>query len=102
MALNTEMTFARLAVVDLFVKVMLLAVIDFRPMALGTEVVLFLVAFETVDIMTVAAAYAVLVHFALHKRTVDIDLFQNLAVRVIEPFSQELRHHHIQQVTFGM
>ena len=67
MAFDAEMSFARLAVVNLFVKVMLLAVINFCPMALGTEVVIFLVALETVDIMTVAATYTVLVHLALHE-----------------------------------
>jgi hypothetical protein len=67
MTFDTEMSFARLAIVNLFVKMMLLAVIDFRPMTLGTEVVFLLVAFETVDIMTVAATYTVLVHLALHE-----------------------------------
>ncbi len=68
-------------------KVVLFGVVEFRPMALGTKVVLLLVALETMNIMTVAAAHTVLVHLALHEGAVDIDLIEDLAVRVIKPLS---------------
>ena len=86
-ALDAEMAFAWLAVVHLFMKVMRLIVVGFRPMALGTEVVLFLVTLKAVNIMAVATAYTVLVHFALHEGTVDIDFIEYLAVRVVEAFA---------------
>ena len=62
MALDAKMTFARLAVVNFFVKMMLFAVIDVRPVALGAKVILLLVALEAVDVVTVAAADVVGVH----------------------------------------
>jgi hypothetical protein len=40
--------------------------------------------------MAVAATHTALVHFALDKRAVDIDLVLNLAVWMIQPFPQYL------------
>ena len=102
MALDAKMAFARLTVMHLLVEVVCFAVIDLGAVALGAELVLLLMAFEAVDIMTVATAHAVLVHLALHERPVDVDLFEDLAVRVIEPLGEQLRHHQVEQLAFDM
>ena len=64
MALDAKMAITRLSVVNLLMKVVVLGVIELRPMALGAKVVLLFMAFETMAIMAVTATHTMLIHLA--------------------------------------
>ena len=60
-------------------------------MAAGTEGVVFGLDLRGVGIVAIAAADPRLIHFGLHKGTVDVDLIKDLAIGVVESRSQKLR-----------
>jgi hypothetical protein len=96
MALDTEIPFARFSVMLPLVEMVLGSVVVFCTMALVAEFVFLLVTLKAVNVMAIAAANAAMIHLALHERPVDVDFFKDLAVRIIEPFPEYLRYHHIQ------
>ena len=86
-ALDTEIPFTGFALVRFFMKMMRFRVIPLCPVTLGTQIVLFFVQLEAMHIVTVAAAHTVPVHFALDKGAVNVDFFQDLTVRIVEPIA---------------
>jgi hypothetical protein len=52
---------------------------------------------EIVGVVTVAAGHTLLIHLALEKGTVDIDLFHDLAVGVIESLFEQRQTMGVQQ-----
>jgi hypothetical protein len=101
-ALDTQVPVARLAVDLALVEVVVVAVIDLRLVALGAQVVLRLDQLKAVHVVAVAAPHVILEHLALDERAVDVHLFQDLAVGVIQPLSQLTRHDVVQEVRSGV
>ena len=65
------------------------SVIAIGNMAANAKRIAFGQRLHRVWLVTVSAAHAFMVHFALQERSVDIDLFLYLAVVVIETFFQQ-------------
>ena len=65
--------------------------------ALGTDAVTRRSQFVAVRFVAVGADHARLVHLALHKGAVDIDLVENLAIGVIQRIQQQRRAVGVQQ-----
>jgi hypothetical protein len=57
--------------------------------ALQAEAIAFLVEFGAVHVMAVVATHTVRVHLALHERAPNVDLFEYLPVRVVEPIREQ-------------
>jgi hypothetical protein len=85
-----------------FVKVVVPGVVDGRLVTLEAKRVALADALGAVDIVAVAAANALLVHFALHEGAVNINLFKDLPVREIISFGQQLRDGIIEEVDIGV
>ena len=85
-----------------FVKVVVPGVVDGRLVALEAQRIALADALGAVDIVAVAAANALLVHFALHEGAVDIDFAKDLTVREIRPLGQQLRDGIIEKVDIGV
>ena len=77
-------------------------VVDGRLVTLEAQCIALADALDAVHIVAVAAANALLVHFALHEGAVDIDLFKDLSVREVIPLGQQLRNGIIEKVDIGM
>jgi hypothetical protein len=95
-ALDAQPAGAGFAFMDLLVEVVVRCVVGPSLVALQAQLVVFLVPFQAVHVVAVAATNARSVHFALHKRGVNVHLFQNLAVREVQPLAQERRHQLVQ------
>jgi hypothetical protein len=80
----------RLPLFSLFLmKVMPLGVVLTGPMALKTEIVPLFQEFYAVHIVTVAAPHIPMIHLALCKRSVNINLFQDLPICEIDAFGEK-------------
>jgi hypothetical protein len=60
-------------------------------MTLEAEVVALLEQLKAVHVMAIAAAHIIAVHLALHERSVDVNLLENLTVRVVQTIAQHRR-----------
>jgi len=67
------------------VVVMLRTVVGRRQVAARTDRVARCLQLEAVGLVTVRTAYTGRVHLALDERTVDVDLVEDLPVRMVEP-----------------
>ena len=84
MAVNT---LARLRV--LLLAVVIRVVISAGEVALAAEVIARYFDLATMRVMTVCAAYALLIHFALQKRAKDKNLVFNLSIGEIKARAQQ-------------
>ncbi len=101
-ALHAQHRLARLAVDDLLVEVMVVAVVGVGQVALGAQIVPLEVKLQAVNVVAIAAAHVVPEHLALHERAVDVHLVQDLAVGVIEPLLEHGRHDVVEKVRPGV
>jgi len=82
----------------LFVKVMPFGVILTGPMALKTDLISLFEKLNAMHVVAVTAAHVTMVHLALCERAVDVDLVEDLSIRMVEILFQQRRHHAIQQL----
>ena len=79
MAINT----LRARIVRPIMKMMAGVIIGLRRMAASTDLITIGFQLQAVRLMAVTAAHTTLVHFALHKRAIDINLILYLTISVI-------------------
>jgi hypothetical protein len=73
----------------LLMKMVPLSIVLTGPMALKTEIVPLLQEFYAVHIVAVAAPHIPMIHLALCKRSVNINLFQDLPICEIDAFGEK-------------
>ena len=81
-----------------FMKMMLVLIILGCPVTLQTEIIAFFVELQAVHVVTIAAAYIMMIHLRLNERTIDIHFLINLTIRIVESWFQKRRDHRIQYV----
>ena len=101
-ALHTERTFAAASVDLQTVEVVVARVVTFALVALQAEAVALEVQLQRVAVVAVAAAHLARVHLALQERPVDVDLVEDLTVRVVQPLAQQRRQVGVEQLTAGV
>jgi hypothetical protein len=102
MALNTQCTVAWLTVISLLVEMVLEAVVGITTVALKAQVVPLFEQSKAVNVVAIAAAHVVLVHFALNERPVYIHLLEDLTIRVVKPFAEHCRELAVHQMPASM
>jgi hypothetical protein len=71
-------------------------------MALETELVTLGMKIQRVHVMTITAPHVMHLHLGLGIRSVYVDLFENLPIRIVEPFVKQGRDHDIQHLMIVM